>query len=141
MAFESHIEGILGRHRELASLMADPNANSANFTKYAKEYADLQSVVDAATVYKNALQERADLEALLNDPDMKAIAADELQALKEKLPELEKALHLALLPKDETDARNAILEIRAGTGGDEAALFAADLVRMYKGCLKHRQTG
>lgn len=133
MAFESHIEGILGRHRELASLMADPNANSTNFTKYAKEYADLQSVVDAATVYKNALQERADLEALLNDPDMKAIAADELQALKEKLPELEKALHLALLPKDETDARNAILEIRAGTGGDEAALFAADLVRMYKG--------
>ncbi|MBU6235871.1 MAG: peptide chain release factor 1 [Alphaproteobacteria bacterium] len=132
MAFEAHIENILSRHRELASLMADPNSAS-NFAKLAKEYADLQEVVDTATAYKNALKERTDLEALLNDPEMKAIAADELQALKTRLPELEHALHLALIPKDETDARNAILEIRAGTGGDEAALFAGDLLRMYKG--------
>jgi peptide chain release factor 1 len=133
MAFESHIEGILGRHRELSSLMADPSTSSTNFTKYAKEYADLQSVVDAAQAYKNALKERNDLEVLLQDPDMKAMAADELQALKTTIPELEKTLHLALLPKDETDARNAILEIRAGTGGAEAALFAGDLLGMYRG--------
>ena len=132
MAFEAHIENILSRHRELTALMADP-ASAGNFAKLAKEYADLQSVVDAATAYKSALKERDDLEVLLSDPEMKAIAADELQALKTKIPELEAALHLALVPKDETDARNAILEIRAGTGGDEAALFAGDLLRMYKG--------
>lgn len=132
MAFESHIEIILGRHRELAALMADPSS-AASYAKLAKEYADLQTVVDAAQAYKNALKERGDLEALLGDPDMKAMAADELQALKTKIPELEHTLHLALLPKDEADERGAILEIRAGTGGDEAALFAGDLLRMYKG--------
>lgn len=132
MAFEAHIENILSRHSELAALMADPS-QAGNFAKLSKEYSDLQTVVDAAQAYKSAVREKADLEALLNDPDMKAIAADELQTLKEKLPELERALHLALVPKDETDARNAILEIRAGTGGDEAALFAGDLLRMYKG--------
>lgn len=132
MAYEAHIENILARHRELAALMADPNAGAANFTKYAKEYANLQDVVDAAQAYQDAIKERADLEALLSDPEMKAAAQEELQVLKEKIPGLEESLHLALLPKDEDDARNAILEIRAGTGGDEAALFAADLLRMYK---------
>ncbi len=131
MAFEAHIETILNRHRELASLMADP-ARAGEFAKLSKEYADLQPVVDAAQTYREALKERDDLEALLSDPDMKAIAEEEWLALKNRLPTLEEALHIALLPKDAADEGNAILEIRAGTGGDEAALFAGDLLRMYK---------
>jgi len=132
MSFESHIDGILSRHSELATLMADPNTPGDKFIKYSKEYAELQSVVDSAQAYQSALKERTDLEALLKDPDMKSIAADELQALKEKIPQLEKDLQIALLPRDAADAGSAILEIRAGTGGDEAALFAGDLMRMYK---------
>lgn len=133
MAFESHIDGILSRHSELASLMADPNTPGDKFIKYSKEYADLQSIVDIATEYQAAIKEKADLEAMLSDPEMKAMANSELVALKEKIPALEKKMQIALLPKDAADAGSAILEIRAGTGGDEAALFAGDLMRMYKG--------
>ncbi|HEY8963004.1 MAG TPA: peptide chain release factor 1 [Alphaproteobacteria bacterium] len=133
MSFESHIDGILSRHQELAALMADPNTPSEKFIKYSKEYADLQEIVDIATAYQSALKERADLEAMLSDPELKAVANEELQVLKEKIPALEKQMQIALLPKDAADAGSAILEIRAGTGGDEAALFAADLMRMYKG--------
>ncbi len=133
MAFESHIENILARHAELASLMADPATQSKQFTKYAQEYADMQAVVDIAQAYKEAISERADLEELLSDPDMKAVAEEEARSLDKKIPGLEAELQIALLPKDANDARNAVLEIRAGTGGDEAALFAADLLRMYKG--------
>ncbi len=131
MAFEAHIDTILNRHRELASMMADP-AQAGQFMKLSKEYASLQPVVDAAHAYQSALKEFADLEVLMSDPDMKDMATEEYYRLKEKLPGLEQALHLTLLPKDAADEGNAILEIRAGTGGDEAALFAADLLRMYK---------
>ncbi|MCB9987520.1 MAG: peptide chain release factor 1 [Rhodospirillales bacterium] len=131
MAFEAHIETILSRHRELAALMADP-ARAGDFAKLSKEYADLQPVVDAAAAYRAAMKERADLDALLDDPEMKAAAQEELIVLKDRIPALEEALHLALLPRDAADERSAILEIRAGTGGQEAALFAGDLLRMYK---------
>jgi peptide chain release factor 1 len=83
--------------------------------------------------YETALKEQDDLTAMLNDPEMGEMARDELKALKERIPALEQEIRLALVPKDEADTRNAILEIRAGTGGDEAALFAADLFGMYKG--------
>ena len=131
MAFESHIETIMNRHRELAALMADPN-KAGDFVKNSREYASLQNVVDTTEAYRGALKEFADLEILMSDPDMKDIATEEYYALKEKLPALEEALHLTLLPKDAADEGNAILEIRAGTGGDEAGIFAADLLRMYK---------
>jgi len=131
MAFEAHIDSILNRHRELAAMMADP-ARAGDFVKNSREYANLQPVVDAAEAYNAALKEYADLEALMSDPDMKDIATEEYYKLKEKLPALEEALHLTLIPKDSADEGNAILEIRAGTGGDEAALFAADLLRMYR---------
>jgi len=133
MSFESHIDGILSRHAELSSLMADPSTPGDKFIKYSREYAALQEIVDICVKYQSAMKERDDLEALLSDPDMKTMAASELQSLKEKIPGLERELQIALLPRDAVDAGSAILEIRAGTGGDEAALFAADLLRMYKG--------
>lgn len=133
MTFESHIDAILNRHRELAALMAAADVPATDFTCYAREYAELGPVVDTLNAYRKAQSEMADLEVLLTDSDMKDMAEAELYALKDQLPALERAVSIALLPKDADDARNAILEIRAGTGGDEAALFAADLLRMYKG--------
>ncbi|WP_323782336.1 peptide chain release factor 1 [Thalassovita sp.] len=97
-----------------------------------KEYADLRPVVEQIKVYKQLLNDLEDAEEMLNDPEMKALAEEELPDLKGQIPEVEKALQLALLPKDAADARPAMIEIRPGTGGDEAALFAGDLLRMYQ---------
>jgi peptide chain release factor 1 len=103
---------------------------------YSKEYAALQPVVDVVTDYRDALSEQSDLEGMIadagSDREMADLAGEELQQLKEKLPALERQVQVMLLPADEADTKNAILEIRAGTGGDEAALFAADLYRMYQ---------
>jgi peptide chain release factor 1 len=121
------------RHEELASLMSAGGLNGEQFAKLSREYAELSSVVGAFDTYQNTLREMEDLQTMMSDPEMKDMAATEFYALKEKIPQLEHQLKLSLIPKDEADARNAILEIRAGTGGDEAALFAADLFGMYKG--------
>lgn len=121
------------RHEELASLMSAGGLNGEQFSKLSREYAELSSVVGAFDTYQSSLKEMDDLQTMMSDPEMKDIAEAEYYALKEKLPDLEHRLKLSLIPKDEADARNAILEIRAGTGGDEAALFAADLFVMYKG--------
>lgn len=121
------------RHEELASLMSAGGLNGEQFSKLSREYAELSSVVGAFDTYQSSLKEMDDLQTMMSDPEMKDIAEGEYYALKEKLPDLEHRLKLSLIPKDEADARNAILEIRAGTGGDEAALFAADLFVMYKG--------
>ena len=98
----------------------------------AREYSDLKPVAEEIAAYNRALADLAEAEAMLADPDMKALAEEEIPALKARIPEMEDRLRLALLPKDAADARPAILEIRPGTGGDEAALFAGDLVRMYQ---------
>ncbi|MEM9475639.1 MAG: peptide chain release factor 1 [Pseudomonadota bacterium] len=98
----------------------------------AREYSELKPVVAEIEGYRTLLSEIDDAEAMLADPEMKALAEDELPDLRAKLPELEQTLRLALLPKDAADARPAILEIRPGTGGEEAALFAGDLLRMYQ---------
>jgi peptide chain release factor 1 len=90
-------------------------------------------VVEAYETYEKAVKDMADLEIMMSDPEMKEMATAEFYELKEKIPTLEYGLKLALIPKDAADTKNAILEIRAGTGGDEAALFAADLFAMYKG--------
>jgi peptide chain release factor 1 len=89
-------------------------------------------VVTQIAAYRRALSDLAEAEAMQADPELRALAEDELAALRARIPDLEQALRLALLPKDAADARPAILEIRPGTGGDEAALFAADLLRMYQ---------
>ncbi|MBF9046882.1 peptide chain release factor 1 [Rhodobacterales bacterium LSUCC0031] len=96
-----------------------------------REYADLKPVVAQITAWRRLQSDIAEAEAMLRDPEMRALAEDELPRLRAALPAAEQALQLALLPKDVADARPAMIEIRPGTGGDEAALFAGDLLRMY----------
>lgn len=133
MSIEARLQQITDRHAELTSLMSSGELEGDKFVKVSKEYSDLEPVVQAIREYQNAKSEVADLKEMLADPEMKDMAKEELQAIELKLPELEQAVKIALIPKEKTDSRNAILEIRAGTGGDEAALFAADLFNMYKG--------
>ncbi len=119
------------------SIQAELNegVGQAAYARLTKEYADLTPVVNAIREHAGAEKELADLKALLADPatdeDMAEMAEEELGSLKPRLAELETKLKILLLPKDAADERSAILEVRAGTGGDEAALFAADLFRMY----------
>ncbi|QYK40058.1 MAG: peptide chain release factor 1 [Paracoccaceae bacterium] len=110
------------------------NAGAApeDIATLSRDYTDLKPLVADIAAYRRALSDIAEAEAWLSDPEMKALAEDELSRLRARLPELEAALRLALLPRDAADARPAILEIRPGTGGEEAALFAADLARMYQ---------
>jgi peptide chain release factor 1 len=96
-----------------------------------KEYADLKPIAEQASAYIRLLDDLAAAEEMLSDPEMKGLAREEIYQLETRLPDLEEAMRLALIPKDAADGRPAILEIRPGTGGDEAALFAADLWRMY----------
>ena len=97
-----------------------------------KEYAEIRPVVEQISAYRTLLDDIAEAEAMMSDPDMRELAEEELPQLKAALPKAEHALQLALLPKDAADARPAMLEIRPGTGGEEAALFAGDLLRMYQ---------
>ena len=106
--------------------------SGADIAKISREYAELRPVVDEINEYKALLSALEEAEELVSDPDMKALAEDEVSNLKEKIPKTEQNLQLALLPKDNADVRPAILEIRPGTGGDEAALFAGNLLRMYQ---------
>ncbi|RMH43751.1 MAG: peptide chain release factor 1 [Alphaproteobacteria bacterium] len=119
------------RFEYLEAKMAEGGAN-ADFAQLAREYAELKPVVEQAAAYRATLDAIADAEAMLADPEMRALAEEELAELRARLPEQERALRLALLPRDAADERAAILEIRPGTGGEEAALFAADLRRMYQ---------
>ncbi|MBL3586127.1 peptide chain release factor 1 [Rhodovulum sulfidophilum] len=105
---------------------------SGDFARIGREYAELKPVVAEIEAYLRLLSDIDTAEAMLTDPEMRALAEDELPELRARLPELEQALRIALLPKDAADARPAIVEIRPGTGGEEAALFAGDLLRMYQ---------
>lgn len=133
MSMQEKLKTIRLRHEELAALMSAGNLSGEQFTKLSMEYADLSPVVGVLDELEGLLTERKDLKEMLADPEMKTMAAEEILALDERIAELEHQIQLVLLPKDEADAKNAILEIRAGTGGDEAALFAADLCGMYRG--------
>ncbi len=133
MSMNEKLANIKKRHEELSSLMSGGNLSGEEYAKLAMEYAELSPIVEASDELQKALQEKEDLTQLLSDPEMKEMAQDDLQRLNDLIPRLEKQIRLELIPKDEADTKNAILEIRAGTGGDEAALFAADLFTMYKG--------
>ncbi len=133
MALEEKLNSIRSRHAELSSLMSQGGLSGEEFTKYSMEYAELEPVVEAINGLQEANSEKADLQEMLADPEMKAMAEEEIRAINEKIPSLEKQIRLALIPKDMDDTKNAIVEIRAGTGGDEAALFASDLFNMLKG--------
>ena len=113
-------------------LEAQMSLGSNDIAKLAKEYSNLKPVVDEVRAYQILVRDISDAEAMMDDPDMRELAAEELPILRAALPKAEHDLQLTLLPKDTADARSAILEIRPGTGGDEAALFAADLMRMYQ---------
>lgn len=123
------LEQITQRFQFLEAKMAEGGGDIA---KLAKEYSDLRPLIEQIHAYRQLLSDIEGAEEMLADPDMKELAEEELPALRRALPEAEAALQLALLPKDEADARPAIIEIRPGTGGDEAALFAGDLLRMYQ---------
>ena len=125
------LEQITQRFEFLEAQMAEGTAGG-DIAVLAKEYADLKPVVEQIAAYRQLLADLEEAELMLDDPDMKELAEEELPVLKEKLPKAEHALQLALLPKDEADKRPAMVEIRPGTGGDEAALFAGDLLRMYQ---------
>ncbi len=129
------LDKILARHDELAQLMAEGAGDADAFARLSKEYSDLTPIVEKVRELKEAQAELADLKDLAaseEDPEMRSMAEGELAALNGRLPGLEREVQLLLLPRDEADARNAIIEVRAGTGGDEAGLFAAELFRMYQ---------
>lgn len=119
-------------HFEFLENKLAQNEGGADFVKISKEYAGLKPVVDAIERYQSLVSDQAEAQEMLSDPDLKALGEAELELLKETLPEAENALKIALLPKDADDDRAVILEIRAGTGGEEAALFVGDLLRMYQ---------
>ena len=135
MIGEEQIDGILKRLAELEATMAE-GGSSDDFVRLSKEYAELAPVAKVAAAVRDLRTEIADLGAMVADPDsdaeMRELATAEMAAARERLPALEDELQIAMLPKDAADTKNAILEVRAGTGGDEAALFAADLLRMYQ---------
>ncbi|MSM40428.1 MAG: peptide chain release factor 1 [Geobacter sp.] len=127
------IEEIERRFQELEALLSDPAviANQAEFRKFSREHADIAPLVEAYRQHRRVLAEIEGNRELLADPDMREMAEEELAGLEQRREQLEGEIKLLLLPKDPNDSRNVILEIRAGTGGDESALFAGDLFRMY----------
>lgn len=144
MVFFEKLEDIYNKYKSLSEQMADPAviADSAAWTKIAKEQSEIAETAEKYAEYKKAegslksTQEAAKGEA---DPEMRALMEEEAQSLKKQLEKIEGELKILLLPKDKNDERNCIVEIRGGAGGDEAALFAAELYRMYLGyCEKHR---
>lgn len=137
MSLATKLEKILKRHAELRDLLSDGNvSDAAEFAKTSKEYSDLTPVAEAINDLLNLENEIKDLKTLLLDSsteaDMRELAQLELAELEEKLPVQEHAIKVLLIPKDADDERNAILEVRAGTGGEEAGLFASNLLRMYQ---------
>ena len=125
------LEQISQRFQFLEASMSD-GTGGGDIATLAKEYSDLKPVVEQIMAYRQILSDMGEAEEMLADPDMAELAREELPRLKTALPDAEAALQLALLPKDAADAKPAMLEIRPGTGGDEAALFAGDLFRMYQ---------
>jgi peptide chain release factor 1 len=134
-SLEAHLEQLVRRHAELRDALAGSGLSGIEFARMSKEYSELSLIVDGIAALRHARDELAslvDISQSSEDAELKALAQDELQTLRERLPALEEQVKLALMPKDVDDARNAILELRAGTGGEEAALFAAELFRMYQ---------
>ena len=129
---QARLEQVLDRFREIEARMGAA-ADGAEIVRLSKEHAELRPVVEAVQAVQKAQAEKADLEEMVasGDPEMAEMARDELAALSEKLPDLERGVALLLAPRDKDENASAILEVRAGTGGDEAALFAGDLFRMY----------
>lgn len=130
------LEGLVPRFEEVSTLITDPNviADQKRYVQLTKEYKNLEDIMNARKDYIHvikSLEEAKELLVIEDDPDMKEMAREEIAANEKRIPELEEAIKLLLIPADPEDSKNVTLEIRGGTGGDEAALFAGDLFRMY----------
>ena len=136
MSLREKLDTVARRHRELSDAMSGQGVAAEDYQRMAKEYAELAPLVEKIGELEAAQRELDELESLVDDEssdrEMRALAEDELEAVRRRLPDIERALQLLLLPRDEADEKNAILEVRAGTGGGEAALFASNLFRMYQ---------
>jgi peptide chain release factor 1 len=129
MIAQDKLDQITQRFQFLEARMAQGGGDIAAL---GREYAELRPVVAQIAAWRTLQRDLTEAEAMLSDPEMRSLAEEELPQIRARLPEAERALQLALLPRDAADARPAMIEIRPGTGGDEAALFAADLLRMYQ---------
>ena len=125
------LEEVEKKYLEIEQSLNSPDISPPEIHKYSKELSDLDELVETYRSYKKTLERIEENRALLKDKDLGELAREELEELEEDLARLENELRTLLLPKDPNDAKNVFLEIRGGTGGDEAALFAADLFRMY----------
>jgi len=140
----TRLDEILNRKEELTVQLANPEltSNPKEYTRISREYAEIEPVAEVVTRIKTVEQQIGDNQELLGDPDcdaeLRSMAEMELDELKSEAESLQEKLKILLLPKDPNDSRNVILEVRAGTGGDEAALFAADLFRMYCRFAEHK---
>ena len=136
MSLNQKLDSIVAKFNELEKKLQDPNNLGQNFAKISKEHSDMQEVVASIHEYKIAQQEAKDVDAMLADStldkEMRDMLEDEKFTLSKKVPELEHQIKVTLLPKDSADEKNAIIEVRAGTGGEEAALFAYKLFHMYQ---------
>ncbi|MFA6220521.1 MAG: peptide chain release factor 1 [Erythrobacter sp.] len=128
----ARLDQITHRFAELEARMASGTLEGEAFVRASRDYAELEPVARVAREVRGIREEIAELALLVEDPEMKALADEELARLRQRLPQAERELAIAMLPRDAADSRPAMLEIRAGTGGDEAALFAGDLYRMYE---------
>ena len=131
------LDGLESRYEEVSTLITDPSviADQQRYVKLTKEYKDLEDIVKLRQKYINCLGQISEAKDIMmneTDPDMKEMAREQLAENEELQPKLEEEIKLALIPKDPEDAKNVQMEIRAGTGGDEACLFAGDLFQMYK---------
>ena len=130
------LNGLLPKFEEIAALITDPSvlADQKRYVKLTREYSELKKLMDARIEYAAALANLAEAKEILdseNDPEMREMAKSELDELDAKIPQLEESIKFLLIPADPEDSKNVIMEIRGGTGGDEAAIFAGDLFKMY----------
>ena len=130
------LDGLRGRFEEVSTLITDPNviADQPRYVRLTREYKELENLMDARDEYSRLFGELAEAKQLLleeSDPEIKEMAREQASEAEKQIPAIEEKIKLLLVPKDPEDSKNAILEIRSGTGGDEAALFAGDLFRMY----------
>jgi peptide chain release factor 1 len=133
---EAKLSRLVDRHAALEAQLASGSAGGGEYAKLSREHAELAPLVQTVEAYRNVQREQRNAETLAMDPsvdsELRSMAEEELAMLKRRITELHHELQLQLLPKDVADASSAIIEVRAGTGGDEAALFAGDLLHMYQ---------
>ena len=133
---QHNLERVANRYLELRDALSKPTLDTDSYQRFSKEFAELTPVAEAVDELRQRQAEAQDLAAMIADPatdaDMRAMAEEEFRTLRDRLPQLERDIQILLLPKDEADERSAILEVRAGAGGDEAALFAGELFQMYQ---------